>query len=315
MTIKPMQISPSDKAKTASSRHFPGFAEHRLALDDQVVIAYVDNHLDAPPLLLLHGIFDNKTTWFRLASRLQGYRLIAPDLVGHGFSSKPHFADRPATERYSPDMQVDFLKAFIDALDLDELVLVGNSLGGGLALRLYLRSAAWAAKVRGLVLIDAAGHPVELPGHVREFGRWQGRLMTRAPVRLLARWLGLIRLSTRHTFRRCFYDPNKIPPELLAEAHAALKTSNIFYAYHLSAQNIEPPDIDLFHRRFAEITCPTLVLWGRQDRILHPLSALLFDAEIPQSELHLFDRCGHAPHLEYPDEVAALIDQWLKKHR
>ena len=123
-----------------SSPLFPGFTEHRLALADQVEMAYIDNGGggDQPPLVLLHGIFDNKATWFRLAAHLSGRRIIAPDLIGHGHSSKPTFATRPAHERYSPDMQVGYLAAFITALDLDDVILVGNSLGGGLALRLYL---------------------------------------------------------------------------------------------------------------------------------------------------------------------------------
>ena len=119
---------------------FPGFAEYRLALADQVEMAYIDNGGgDHPPLVLLHGVFDNKATWFRLAARLAARRLIAPDLIGHGHSSKPTFAARPEHERYSPDMQVGYLAAFIAALDLDDVILLGNSLGGGLALRLYPR--------------------------------------------------------------------------------------------------------------------------------------------------------------------------------
>ena len=151
---------------------FPGFAEYRLTLADQVEMAYIDNGggEDQPPLVLLHGIFDNKATWFRLAARLPGHRIIAPDLIGHGHSSKPTFAAHPAHERYSPDMQAGYLAAFIAALDLDDAILVGNSLGGGLALRLYLDFPALAAKVRGLVLIDAAGYPHKLPMHVRTLG-------------------------------------------------------------------------------------------------------------------------------------------------
>ena len=76
-----------------------------------------------------------------------------------------------------------------------------------------------------------------------------------------------------------------------------------------------PPDIESFHLRFGEITCPTLILWGGQDRVLPPRTAYLFDTEIPNSKLHIFANCGHAPHLEYPIETAQRIEQWLKKDR
>ena len=294
---------------------FPGFTERRLALADQVEMAYIDNggRGDHPPLVLLHGIFDNKATWFRLAARLPGHRIIAPDLIGHGHSSKPTFATHPAPERYSPDMQASYLASFIAALDLDDAILVGNSLGGGLALRLYLDFPALAAKVRGLVLIDAAGYPHQLPVHVHTLGSYPGTLLTYAPILTLARTCGLLRLATWRTFRRCFHDRSKIPPELATVARAALETPNAAYAYHYSAQNLIPPDIATFHQRFGDITCPTLVLWGQQDRILPVRSAQLFAAALPCAGLHIFPNCGHAPHLEYPDETADCIEQWIEE--
>ena len=298
-----------------SSPLFPGFTEHRLALADQVEMAYIDNggSGDQPPLVLLHGIFDNKATWFRLAAHLSGRRIIAPDLIGHGHSSKPTFATRPAHERYSPDMQVGYLAAFITALDLDDVILVGNSLGGGLALRLYLDFPTLAAKVRGLVLIDAAGYPHKLPVHVRTLGSYPGKLLTYAPIHTLARTFGLLRLATWRTFRRCFHDRSKIPPELAAVARAALETPNATYAYHYSARNLIPPDIATFHQRFGDINRPTLVLWGQQDRILPVHSAQRFAAALPRTDLHIFPNCGHAPHLEYPDETADCIKRWIKE--
>ena len=305
----PMQPIPSP-----SSPLFPGFTERRLSLADQVEMAYIDNGGgDLPPLVLLHGIFDNKATWFRLAAHLPDCRLIAPDLIGHGHSSKPTFAAHPAHERYSPDMLAGYLAAFIASLDLDDVILVGNSLGGGLALRLYLDFPALAAKVRGLVLIDAAGYPHKLPVHVRTLGSYPGKLLAHAPIHTLARTCGLLRLATWRTFRRCFHDRSKIPPELATVAHAALETPNATYAYHYSARNLIPPDIATFHQRFGGITCPTLVLWGQQDRILPVRSAQLFAAALPRADLHIFPNCGHAPHLEYPDETADCIRRWIRE--
>ena len=307
-------IYPMQPISSPSSSLFPGFAEYRLALAEQVEMAYIDNGCDEdhPPLVLLHGVFDNKATWFRLAARLPGRRLIAPDLIGHGHSSKPTFVARPEHERYSPDMQVGYLAAFIAALDLDDVILVGNSLGGGLALRLYLDFPALAAKVRGLVLIDAAGYPHKLPLHVRTLGSYPGKLLSHAPIHALARTSGLLRLAAWRTFRRCFHDRGKIPPELATVARAALETPNAAYAYHYSARNLVPPDAATFHQRFGDITCPTLVLWGQQDRVLPVRSAQRFAAALPHSDLHIFPNCGHAPHLEYPDETAAYIEQWIK---
>ena len=193
---------------------FPNFTNIPLVLTKEVQLSYIDNHRAStqPPLVLLHGIFDDKSTWFRLAPQLAEYRLIAPDLVGHGFSSKPTFDGYPKHQRYSPDMQTEFLKYFINALNLDSMILVSNSLGGGLALRLYLNYPELAEKIRGLVLIDAAGYPQRLPGRLREIGHWQGQLMTHAPIHTLVRWSGLLHLLTWYAFRRSFYDRRKVPP-------------------------------------------------------------------------------------------------------
>ena len=312
MTSKSKHLKTADKTSPDPLEIFPGFSRDRLNLCDQVEIDYLDNHLTTkPPLVLLHGIFDNKTTWFRLAEQLTAYRLIAPDLIGHGFSSKPSFAARPMTERYSPDMQTEYLIKFIDALQLDQFVLVGNSLGGGLALRLYLHHPDLIPKIRGIVLISAAGYPQDLPGHIRELGGWQGRLMTSAPIRTFAQWSGLLRFSAQKTMQHCFHDRNNIPCELMAHALAALETDGIFQAYHLSARNIVPDDIAYFHLHFAKIACPTLILWGQQDRVLDSAAARRFAADIPDSAMHLFNGCGHAPHLEYPQETARHIEAWL----
>ncbi len=313
MTLKPKQFDESNNKRSVPADLFPGFAENRLSLSEGTEIAFLDNQpASGTPIVLLHGIFDGKITWFRLAEKIAAHRLIVPDLVGHGFSSKPAFATRPLHQRYSPDMQIEYLQEFISALQLHEFILLGNSLGGGLALRLYLRYPELAKKIRGLVLISAAGYPQKLPGHIRELGGWQGRLMTRGPVSALARWSGLLRFSTRQTLLRCFHDHDKIPSELMDSASAALKTSGISRAYHLSALNMVPPDIANFHRRFTEISCPTLILWGQQDRILDPASAARFASDIPDSEMHTFPACGHAPHLEYPDEVARRIEAWAQ---
>mgnify|MGYP001351030038 FL=1 len=88
-------------------------------------------------LLLLHGLFDHRGTWSYLTPHLvaAGFHVIAPDLIGFGASSRPLLRDLPADERYSVDTQVAFLRTFIRQLDLDDLVLVGSSLGGGAALR------------------------------------------------------------------------------------------------------------------------------------------------------------------------------------
>ena len=66
--------------------------------------------------------------------------------------------------------------------------------------------------------------------------------------------------------------------------------------------------------KFRQIRQPTLILWGRQDIITPSLFALRFDAEIKRSELHVLDRCGHAPQLEQTQETARLLTAWAARN-
>jgi pimeloyl-ACP methyl ester carboxylesterase len=288
---------------------------HYIHLDKDIDIAYFDSggQQHKPTLLFLHGVFDHKGTWNQLVEELPAYRAVAPDLVGHGQSSKPLLRQMAPQERYSPDMQAEYLSQFIEKLELESLVLVGSSLGGGIALRLYLDYPAVRAKTHALVLVAAAGYPQALPGHVHAMGHWLGRFLQSAAGGKLARSLHLADLAAHRSIQRCFYDRQKIPDQLYGAAIAALQHPNAFYAYRYSALNITPPDLDTFHSRFAEINCPTLVFWGRDDRVINPLAALRFAADIAGAELQVFDECGHAPHIECAPAVAQHLLIFLKR--
>ncbi len=266
-------------------------------------------------VLLLHGLFDHKGTWSSLTPHLveAGYHVIAPDLVGFGRSSKPEFSSLPASRRYGAEAQVGFVRAFVERLGLDEVVLVGNSFGGGVFLRSLCTPWPGGPRVRGLVLEDATGYPQALPLHIRLLADWPGRLLLNRLVLAFGLGTGLARAIVRSTFRRVFHDPGKIPEELVDKAVHLLREANTVRAYQASARNLVPGDIARFTDRYREIDVPTLVLWGAEDRIVPPLFGLLFEAEIPGATLHIFEACGHAPHLEYPTETAALIRDWIRR--
>ena len=297
------------------------FQENRISLGreagEELEMAYLDNHhtSSSHTLLLLHGLFDHKSTWNHLCPLLtRSYRLIAPDLIGFGYSSKPLLRHLSAPYRYSTPMHTDYLHRFVVRLGLDNLILAGNSLGGGIALHLLCTCPELSRRVRGLILINAAGYPQELPGHIRELGTWLGTLMNIRLCRWLAFHSGLVSRALRHSFERAFYNPQKIPPEQLAAAMDVLKTPNIFYSYRTAARNIALPNHRALVEKFTQIACPTLIIWGREDRIISALFALRFEKDIPRAELHIIDQCGHSPHLECPGQVAGFIEQWAEKH-
>jgi pimeloyl-ACP methyl ester carboxylesterase len=286
---------------------------------EPIEISYLDNRNTAAShtLLLLHGLFDHKHTWDLLSPLLtHDFRIVAPDLVGFGYSSKPRFTDRSTIPPYSPDMHVEYLRIFVEELGLDNLLLVGNSLGGGIALQLLCTCPKVESQVVGLVLIDAAGYPQRLPGHIHELGGWLGTLMNCPVIRRLAFSLDLVGWSVRRTYRRVFFDKTKIPNALFKTTLEILLTPDIFYAYQQAARNIEldPQQHEQLVSKFRLIRQPTLIIWGQQDIIVPPLFARRFHNEIGHSELHLLDHCGHVPQLEQAEETARLLKSWLAQH-
>jgi pimeloyl-ACP methyl ester carboxylesterase len=262
-------------------------------------------------LLLLHGLFDHKGTWEALWPCLDDrYRLVAVDLIGFGHSSKPRLAGHPPSYPYSAAMHAEHLRGLIEALALDSLILVGHSLGGGIALYACCTRPEVAGRVRGLVLIAPAAYPQELPPYARWLAGWPGRLLQHRWAQRAALAGGLAERGVRLTVGRVFHDPRRVPPTLCQRAVDVLRTDGVFYAYRQAVLNIVPPDHAAVIERFGRIACPSLLVWGRQDRVVPAGFADRLVGQLPAARLHLAEPCGHAPHLECPDRVAHWIAEW-----
>ena len=285
-----------------------------------VEVACADNgNLSADcTLLLLHGLFDHKGTWELMQPFLgERFRTVALDLVGFGESSRPRFRSLPEHERYCLDRLAAYVGEFIRVLELDRLILVGNSLGGAIALRLACsdpQERPWAEglDLRGLVLISAVGYPQRLPGFVPLLAGKPGALLLNPTLQRLAVASGLVRRFAGSTYSRIFFEPRRIPEGFVDRAVEYFAMPGTPFSYRMTVRNLTPPDIDTFTDRYAGMPLPALIVWGRQDRIVPALNALRFEADLPAAKLHLFDDCGHVPHLEYPGETAAAIRDWIR---
>ena len=269
-------------------------------------------------LLLLHGLFDHKGTWELMQPFLgERFRTVALDLVGFGESSRPRFRSLPEHERYCLDRLAAYVVEFIRVLELDRLILVGNSLGGAIALRLACsdpQERPWAGlDLRGLVLISAVGYPQPLPGFVPLLAGKPGALLLNPTLQRLAVASGLVRRFAGATYSRVFFDPRRIPERLVDRAVEYFAMPGTPFSYRMTVRNLTPPDIDTFTDRYAGMPLPALVVWGRQDRIVPALNALRFEADLPAAKLQVLDDCGHVPHLEYPEETAVAIRGWIRR--
>jgi pimeloyl-ACP methyl ester carboxylesterase len=271
----------------------PRYANHE---DDFVEVAGMRVHYrdegprDAPVLVCLHGTFSSLHTWDGWVDQLAAdHRIVRPDLPGHGLTG-PHPEDRYGMADY-----VEFLAAFCDELGIDRVALAGNSRGGEIAWQFALDHPG---RVTALVLVDSMGFPMELDGRFLSL-----------PVlpRLLSRFTP--RTLIRRSVHDVYGDPSRVPEERVDRYHDLIRRAGNRDA-HLE---LVRRDVDPVHRHeeLADLTVPTLVLWGEEDYWIPPWFADAFADAIPDVEAVKYAGTGHAPMEELPERTAADVRRFL----
>lgn len=250
---------------------------------------------DPVPLLLLHGTSASLHTWDGWVAELAAReRLIRVDLPGFGLTGPfPH-------DDYSIERYIEFTVALLDALELEQVVIAGNSFGGQVAWEV---AAEMPDRVAGLVLVDAAGYPF-LPESI-PLAFQLARFPALRPLieRLLPR--SVIRSSLENVYG----DPGRVDEALVDR----------YYELALRAGNRRALGRRFAHvmpaaeraARIRSLQQPTLILWGGRDRLIPLDSADRFAADIAGSRLVVFAELGHVPHEEAPAETAAAVEDFL----
>ena len=242
-------------------------------------IHYVEAGSGAP-VILIHGLADTVTIWDPVIPALAArFRVIALDQIGFGRSDKPLLNYRVST-------LVDFLDVFLTELKIERASLVGNSLGGWVAAAYAL---AHPERVERLVLSDAAGYAA----------------LTKT---MDSRALRALRVASRDDIRYlgplAFHDKR-----FYQDVDTAFKervTAGDSYTVAQVLDSMIRGD-DALDNKLQTLKQPTLVLWGREDKLI-PLSfGEQFHREIVNSRLRIIDNCGHMPQLECPNEFSAAV--------
>jgi pimeloyl-ACP methyl ester carboxylesterase len=255
------------------------------------------------PIIFLHGLGGSLYTWRRLIEPLAPhYRLILFDLKGSGESPKP------CDDKYSLFDQAELVYRFIFQNDLQHVTLVGHSFGGGVALLLALKlTQRDPARLSRLILIDTIAYPQKLPGVIR---------MLRMPV---LGWLGLHlipdKTKVRDLMKSLYYDDSKINWEDVEAYAAPLASPGAKYAFQQTARQIIPDHIDEIVGMYAQIKVPTLIIWGREDKIIPLENGARLHQAIRNSQLIVIERCGHDPPDEKPEELLEIMQKFLKGPR
>ena len=246
-----------------------------------------------PPVVLVHGFGVDGTTMLQLGRRLvKRNRVIVPDLPGFGLHP------RHEPERIDFPHLLDSIDDLISTLDLSPPVLVGSSMGGAIAAGY---AAAHPDAVAGLVVIGPAG--IEPPIDTEVFAAAK-------------RDEHLLRIDSTENFERV-YELNftRAPwmPRWMKHV-VAREAAHRADDHEIVLRNLEEVMLGSADR-FRTVTCPTEIVWGGDDRIIHPSAAELWKSAIPRANLTVIDRAGHSTMVERPDEIAAIVERLLARIR
>ena len=237
------------------------------------------------PLLMVHGFSGSHRNFQKLTNLLDKdkYRIIRVDLPGFGLS------DFPKDEENYLSMYKDFMSDFEAYLHLKDFYLIGNSMGGGLSL---VNAYHHPENIKGLVLFASAGYEMKLArkSAVRFF---RFNFVEHLFVK------GIPLFLNKNTASRVFYNSDIITEkEIKVNNMIWNKEGNLAAIFRL-AQNENFPD----EKTIKEIKVPTLVIWGKQDKILNVKYAGYFDRDIKDCKVIIYDSCGHAPMIEKAERV------------
>jgi len=253
-------------------------------------IAYLDVGA-GPPVILIHGFGGSMWQWEQQQHTLsQHFRVLTLDLPGAGLSDKPEID-------YRPDQMLDFFVGFMDAVKIPQATLVGNSMGAGLAIGMAL---AHPTRVAKLILIDG------LPQHVMEkltSPSVRGALETSAPSWLVS--FGNILfggLMIESVLREIVHDPALLTPAVIERSNRNRQRPGLIKPIMTVRENL-PLWESGFATRIGEITHPTLVIWGNEDRVFPIAVGEELHQTIKGSRFIRVPKAGHIPQWERPDLV------------
>nr|AMK59098.1 meta-fission protein hydrolase [uncultured bacterium UPO38] len=244
------------------------------------------------PVLMIHGSGPGVSAYanWRLVMPVlaQTRRVIAPDMAGFGFT------DRPAGAVYSLDNWVAQAIGLLDALDLPQVDLVGNSFGGALSLALAIRHPA---RVRRLVLMGAAG--VSFPITPALDAIW-GYTPSFENMRKVMDWFA--------------YDRNLVDDELARLRYEASIRPGFQESYAAMFPAPRQRWVEALASREEDIRAlphETLLIHGREDQVLPVSNSITLSQWISRSQLHVYGRCGHWTQIEHAARFARLVGDFL----
>lgn len=263
-------------------------------------IAYLDVGA-GPPVILIHGFGGSMWQWEHQQHALsQHFRILTLDLPGAGLSDKPDIA-------YRPDQMLDFFVGFMDAVNIQQATLIGNSMGAGLGIGMALTHPSYVSK---LVLVDG------LPPHVLEkltSPSIRRALETSAPSWLVSFGNMLFGgLMIESVLQEIVHDPTLLTPAVIERSNRNRRRPGLIKPIMTVRESL-PLWESGFAGRIGEITHPTLVLWGEEDRVFPIAVGEELHQTIKGSQFVRVPKAGHIPQWERPDLVNQELITFIRR--
>lgn len=263
-------------------------------------IAYLDAGRGSP-VILIHGFGGSMWQWeYQQKTLAARHRVVTLDLLGSGLSDKPDI-------EYRPDQLVASFRGFMDAVGIQKAALVGNSMGGGLAIGMAL---SHPERVDRLVLIS--GFPDRVAERLTS-PLIKRALETRAPAWLviLGNWLfGKWTMET--VLKEIVFDHSQLTPAVLDRSNRNRRRPGLIPPI-LAIGRALPQWEEGYAKRFGALRQQTLILWGEEDRVFPAQVGRDLQTMIPGSTLALIPKAGHIPQWERPQDVNPLIIAFLEQ--
>ncbi|UNB50196.1 alpha/beta fold hydrolase [Mycolicibacterium sp. YH-1] len=256
-----------------------------------------------PPILLIHGIGDNSTTWTTVQTKLaQRFTVIAPDLLGHGKSDKPR-AD------YSVAAYANGMRDLLSVLDIERVTVVGHSLGGGVAMQFAYQ---FPQLVDRLILVGAGGVTKDVNVALRIASLPMGSealAALRLPMVLPA--LQLVGRVGGALFGKTGVGRD-IPNMLRILADLPEPTASSAFARTLRAVvDWRGQVVTMLDRCYLTESVPVQLIWGSKDSVIPVSHGRMAHAAMPGSQLEIFEGSGHFPFHDDPDRFVALVETFI----
>lgn len=236
---------------------------------------------EGTPIIVLHGLmgglsnFDSVTKYFSS----NGYKVVIPELPIYSMTLLKTNVKSFAT----------YLKDFIEFKGFDQVILLGNSLGGHIGL---YHTKMYPDKVKALVITGSSGLYESAMG---------GGYTKRSDYEVI-----------KKKAQDVFYDPEVATKEIVDEVYETVNDRNKLVKTLAIAKSAIRHNMS---KDLPKMTTPTCIIWGKYDTVTPPEVAKEFNDLLPDSELFWIDKCGHAAMMEHPDEFNNILHAWLKSRQ